>query len=382
MQFDLGILGGGQLARMTIMAAQQMGLRCLSLDPGQMTPAGQVAPTAQGSLNDPEAVAGIFSHCARVTLENEFIPASVIAQALELSGRDPSTVIPGFETLGIIQDKLSQRKALLAKGVPSPKAEEIAEDGTVAVARIGFPAVLKARFGGYDGKGTKFARSGEEFDDLRPIWENGGWMAEEFVEFKRELAVMVYRSPTVTGWFPTMETVQTSFVCDLVFPANIDASEVAVAAVEAVDGYGLFGVELFETNDGRILVNEIAPRPHNSGHYTMDWGGLSQFECIARLALGLPVPEPVGEPACMANLLGQTDADNFRLGIMKALTADADIRIHWYGKEESRKGRKMGHINVTGPNMVARAEAARAAFYEGVKQSPVPPKEVVSEFPS
>lgn len=380
MQFDLGILGGGQLARMTIMAAQEMGLRCLSLDPGEVTPASQVAPAAQGPLNDPQAVAGILSNCARVTLENEFIPAGVIAEALQLSGRDPGTVVPGFETLGIIQDKLSQRKALLAKGVPSPKAEEITEDGTVAIARIGVPVVLKARFGGYDGKGTKFARSPEEFDDLRPVWENGGWMAEEFVEFKRELAVMVYRNGNVTGWFPTMETVQTNFVCDLVFPADVDASEVAVAAVEAVDGQGLYGVELFETHDGKILVNEIAPRPHNSGHYTMDWGGLSQFECITRLTLGLPVPAPAGEPVCMANLLGQSDQDDFRRGIKNALEADPDVHVHWYAKQESRKGRKMGHINVRGGDIVGRARAAREAFYKGmttVAKAPPP-----SEFPS
>ncbi|ARU39822.1 hypothetical protein CCB80_01175 [Armatimonadetes bacterium Uphvl-Ar1] len=164
--------------------------------------------------------------------------------------------------------------------------------------------VLKARFGGYDGKGTRYARSREEFDSHRPLIDQGNWMAEQFVPFSRELAVMVYRSKTETGTFPTMETVQVNHVCDQVFPAGIDASEAAIAAVEAVQGYGLFGVELFETSPGTFRINEIAPRPHNTGHYTLDWGGVSQFEQHVRLAMGFPCALPTGADTCMVNILG------------------------------------------------------------------------------
>jgi 5-(carboxyamino)imidazole ribonucleotide synthase len=174
---------------------------------------------------------------------------------------------------------------------------------------------------------------------------------------------MVYRSQTEVGTFPTMESVQTDHVCDLVFPAGVDASEIAIQAVEAVQGYGLFGVELFELEDGSFQVNEIAPRPHNTGHYTLDWGGVSQFEQHVRLVMGWPCAKPEGQPTCMANLLGQPGAGDYQKGLEAALQGDADVHVHWYGKVESRPGRKMGHINVTGEKCVERAKAARERFY-------------------
>lgn len=359
-EFDIGFLGGGQLARMSIHAASRMGLRCLSLDPGSNTPANQVAPFVKGELNDPEKVAEIFRRCERITLENEFIPGSVIRQAAELAGTGEEKLTPGISTLETIQDKLLQRRALIKAGVPSPNAEELDENSHPS-----FPCVLKARFGGYDGKGTRYARTPEDFETHRPLFQHGGWLTEDFVPFKRELAVMVYRSKTQTGAFPTMETVQANHVCDLVFPSGSDASAVAIAAVEAVQGYGLFGVELFELESGEVLVNEIAPRPHNTGHYTLDWGGVSQFEQHVRLTMGLPCAVPTGKETCMANLLGQDGAGDFRQAIRAALTAEPSAHIHWYGKAESRPGRKMGHINVVGECNVERAKQARAAFYKG-----------------
>jgi 5-(carboxyamino)imidazole ribonucleotide synthase len=371
--FDLGFLGGGQLARMSIQAAQRMGLRCLSLDPDPVSPASQIGPCVAGRLSDPESVARLVRPCRRVTLENEFIPAHTIAEAFQEAKRDPGVMIPGLETLAVIQDKLAQRQAYERAGVPAPKAVAIDDDGALAIAKIGFPMVLKARFGGYDGRGTRFARNPEEFEEHRSVWAGGGWMAEAFVPFKRELAVMVYRwvaSPPAApkarieaGCFPTMETVQRDHVCDLVFPADADGSRIAIAAVEAVEGLGLYGVELFETEDGQLSVNEIAPRPHNTGHYTLDWGGISQFDQHVRVCMGMP-PGPLdGVPACMANLLGQPGAKDWRRGLLAALAGDAGIRVHWYGKQETRPGRKMGHLNAVGGDIVGRAVAARERFY-------------------
>lgn len=433
--YDLGLLGGGQLARMSIMAAQRMGLTCISLDPGQNTPASQIAPALQGSLNDPEAVAHLLNMASRVTLENEFIPAQTIKQALIISGRDESCLTPGILTLATIQDKLLQRDAYHRHHAPSPLAVALTGDYHEAVEKIGFPMVLKARFGGYDGKGTRYARTSEEFESHRPLIDQGNWMAEQFVPFTRELAVMVYRSKTQTGTFPTMETVQINHVCDQVFPAGIDASEAAIAAVEAVEGFGLFGVELFETTPGNFLINEIAPRPHNTGHYTLDWGGISQFEQHVRLAMGFPCASPVGADTCMVNILGIEDPTNEALqgdgppknrpvneerdstassetrypreggepvqentGSHSATIPDSsepsgvdqhtvfppdpevtanqtllrardqlftqfpEAHLHWYGKAESRPGRKMGHINVSGPDCRNRAIAARDTY--------------------
>ncbi len=365
MQFDLGFLGGGQLARMSIQAAQRMGLRCLSIDPDAASPASQVAPAAVGNLNDPDALSSVVESCARITLENEFIPATAIERAFAKVGRNPEALMPGLETLALIQDKLLQREALEKAGLAGPEAVAIEDDGTRAIATIGFPMMLKSRRGGYDGKGARYVATPQDFEDLRSLWQDGGWMAEQYVNFSRELAVMVYRTPQMVGCFPTMETIQTNHVCDLVYPAATDASEVAVAAVEAVQGWGLYGVELFETSGGKILVNEIAPRPHNTGHYTLDWGGPSQFEQHVRVVLGLPPAPMDGLPTCMANLLGIAKAGDWRNGLLRALASDPGIRVHWYGKAESRPGRKMGHLNATGGDIVARARAAREAFYSG-----------------
>ena len=348
---------------MSIQVAQRMGLKCLSLDPGEVTPASQIADNLVGALDDVAQVERVFRSCRFVTLENEFIPADVIDEAVVEEGfKGTSNVLtPSTKCLATVQDKLLQRRAYERYGAPSPRAIALESDAEM---EIGFPMVLKARFGGYDGKGTRYARDAKELESHKPLWSQGNWLAEEFVQFKRELAVIVCRSKTQTACFPTMETIQTDHVCDLVFPANVDASEVAIQAVEAVDGYGLFGVELFESEDGEFLVNEIAPRPHNTGHYTLDWGGVSQFEAHVRLVLGLPVPEPKGVDVCMANLLGQPGAGDFREGARAAIQGDPSVFVHWYGKTEAREGRKMGHINAVGDECVARAKEARRRFYE------------------
>lgn len=357
MKFDLGFVGGGQLARMSIMAAQRMGFQCLSLDPGPNTPASQIAPALQGALDDVDLLVELFTSCRRVTLENEFVPASALADAISRSGREPGDLVPGHESLATIQDKLRQRQAYARAGVPSPRAVPLAEADL-----IGWPRVYKARFGGYDGKGTRTAHTPADVARFQGDLTDD-WLVEEFVPFRRELAVMVFRSATGAACFPTMETRQVNHVCDLVFPADTDAHEIAMAAVEAVDGFGLFGVELFEEASGRLSVNEIAPRPHNTGHYTLDWGGVSQFEQHVRLALGLPCASPVGQPAAMANLLGQPGAGDWQAGVAAALEVAPEAHVHWYGKAESRPGRKMGHINAVGIEARAIVERARAAFY-------------------
>ncbi len=162
---DIGFLGGGQLGRMSIQAAQRMGLRCLSLDAGEDTPAAQVAPAIQGALSDPEAIAALLSGCDWATLENEFIPAEALRGGMAIAGFDPDRLTPRVETLAIVQDKFAQRQAYAKAGVPSPRAVVVADN-----VDLPFPFVLKARFGGYDGKGTKYAHNLEEFEALRSVW--------------------------------------------------------------------------------------------------------------------------------------------------------------------------------------------------------------------
>ncbi len=365
-RYELGILGGGQLARMSAMAAQRLGVSTLTLDADSNSPAAQVGPAYQGAITDARAIAEVMKRCDYITFENEFIPAETLREACELSGFDPSRVTPSIDSLQVIQDKLLQRRAYEAHGVPSPKAVTATEAD-----QLGFPCVLKARFGGYDGKGTLYARTVEDYRAAKPRWEGQeamalprqGWLAEEMVKFTRELAVMVTRTPDGDiGLFPTMVTEQTDHICDLVYPAEEAVDErakvVALKAVEAVGGYGLFGVELFETEDGEILVNEIAPRPHNTGHYTLDWSGTSQFEQHVRVATARGIDtDPKGVPVCMVNLVGppQGSTDNasvidqaLRAASMDVTAISPAAHVHWYGKKSSRKGRKMGHINVAG----------------------------------
>jgi phosphoribosylaminoimidazole carboxylase PurK protein len=262
-----------------------------------------------------------------------------------------------------------QRQRYARFGVPSPRAFPIGESWSETfeisdvIAALGYPLVIKSAFGGYDGKGTRTIRNEKDFEEHRALWEKARWFAEDYVPFKREVAVMVCRSKDQTICFPTMETIQTNHVCDLVFPANTDASDIAIRAVEAVEGYGLFGVELFELEDGTFQVNEIAPRPHNTGHYTLDWGGVSQFEAHIRLVMGLPIPEPKGQETCMANLLGIDNPGDYKEGLRAAIEGDPGVFVHWYGKAEARGGRKMGHINAVGPDAISRAKAARERFY-------------------
>lgn len=359
--YDLGFLGNGQLARMSIGAAQRMGLRGLSLGPGEDSPAGQLADSLVADLADVDALASLFSQCERVTLENEFVPAEAIRAALARAGREPSAIVPDPDCLERIQDKLRQHEAYAAAGVACAPFASLSEPLGGVAERLGFPIVVKRRMLGYDGKGTVRVESMAALEGT----DGAPHYAEALVEFERELAVMVCR-PTEGEpvCFPTVETVQIDHRCDLVFPAEADAQRLALQAVEALGGFGLFGVELFELPDGTMLVNEVAPRPHNTGHYTLDWGGLSQFEAHVRLVLGLPLPTPHGHATCMANLIGRDGAGDWRIAARALFRAEPDARLHWYGKSAVVQGRKMGHVNVAGSDCVRRAVAARQAFYE------------------
>lgn len=367
--YDLGILGGGQLARMTVLAAHRAGLRCLALDPEPGCPASQVGECHLGRLDDPQAVARLLRDCGRVTLENEFVPSAALQEAIGLAGRAQDCTVPSPESLATVQDKLAQREALARAGVPQPQFSALRSPDALipALERYGGSAVVKRRFGGYDGKGTWFA-SGPEA--LPPhAFEGLGVLAEAHVPFVRELAAMVVRTAEGSHCFPTVATQQSGGVCDLVWtlgPEDAEvaqrAREVARAAVKAVGGTGLFGVEMFECPDGSVLVNELAPRPHNSGHYTLDWGGPSQFEAHWRACLGLPIPALEGGEAAMANLLGPDQPGDWRRAREAALRAEPSAFVHWYGKAEWRPGRKLGHINAAGRGAKSRAERARAAF--------------------
>jgi 5-(carboxyamino)imidazole ribonucleotide synthase len=305
-----------------------------------------------------------------VTLENEFVDVAAL-EWLEARG---VAVYPGSRTLALIQDKYEQKHVMRAAGAPTTDFAPVtsAEDVARAAEDWGWPLMLKGRRNSYDGYGNATLRGPE---DIAPAFEQLGFpertlFVERWAPFIRELAVIVARGRDgAVVVYPTVETVQRNHICHVVrAPAPGSAAtarraaEIARAAVAAIHGVGVFGIELFELEDGAILYNEIAPRPHNTGHYTIEGCETSQFENLVRAALGLPLGSAgmLAPAAVMVNALGVRNAPAEARGMAQAL-AIPGAHVHVYGKLASRVGRKMGHVTALGVN-VAEAEAiARAA---------------------
>jgi len=365
----IGILGGGQLARMTVLAATRLGLKTIVLEDHADSPAGQLATyEVVGHWSDDEALAHFANAADIITLENEFVDANVL-QRLEAQGKP---VWPSALTIAQIQDKLRQKEALVGAGLAVPKFAAIssATDIEAFAANYGWPLVLKARRNGYDGRGNWTLKSpadiGEGLQRLgAPERE---LMVEAFVPFERELATLVVRGQdgqVVT--YPVVETVQINHICHSVTaPANIRpdvaelAARIAQKAIVAIGGVGLFGVEMFLTAGGEVLINELAPRSHNSGHYTIEACACNQFENHLRVLLGWPLGSTeLIAPAAMVNILGRHTGPAVPKGLEKALAVPG-ANVHIYGKRQSRPGRKLGHVTVLAPGRVA-ADALQLA---------------------
>jgi 5-(carboxyamino)imidazole ribonucleotide synthase len=369
----LGILGGGQLARMTLEATIRLGIDTAVLADAPDSPAARVATHAVVGDAADAAIQAAFSDRADViTLENEFVDAAILEQ---LAARG-AIVLPSAATLRLVQDKLVQKQNLESHGLPVPAFMpiEAPDDLLRAGERLGWPLVLKARRNGYDGYGNATLRSPADIEPAleRLRWPDRTLFVEQYVNFRRELAVLVARRADGEAVvYPVVETIQRDHICHIVrAPAPVDqavasrALEVAVAAVEAINGVGITAVELFETGDGRIVINEMAPRPHNSGHYSIDACVTSQFENHARAVLGLPLgAADLRSPAVMVNLLGERNGATEPSGIERALSLP-DTHVHLYGKRDVRRGRKMGHVTTLAADLAtaeSRAlEAARA----------------------
>jgi 5-(carboxyamino)imidazole ribonucleotide synthase len=378
-RLPLGILGGGQLGRMTIQAASALGIDVVVGEHVSRSPAGRLAQREvlfRGGWDDPDAIAEMARAAETITLESEFVDAGVLEQ-LEAHG---ATVLPTPASMRLVQDKLLQKQALAAASIPVPpfRAVERIEDVTAAAETLGWPLVLKARRNGYDGYGNALVRDPEGIQRACATlgWPERELLVEAFVPFQRELAVIVVRArdgQCVT--YPVVETRQDPerHICRTVLaPAQVPdavshrATEIARAAVEAVGGVGTFGVELFELPDGSVLINELAPRPHNSGHYTIDACVTSQFSNHVRAVLGLPLGDPSlrAPAAVMVNLLGTNGPLPAHEQLARSLAVPGVV-LHLYGKSESRLGRKMGHINAYGASLEEALERATRAA-EGV----------------
>lgn len=369
--FDVGIAGAGQLARMTCLAAWPLGIRVGVLGSPDEPSAPMAAGVVEGNWNDAEDVAALGRACGVVTLENEFVEADALA-AVEAAG---TPVRPKPERLALVQDKALQKRMLKDAGLPVPRFEvaESPADLEAIAADLGWPLMLKARKRGYDGYGnatcTTLDQAREEFARLD---EGEGVLAESFVGFQKELAAMIARNDRGdVAAYPVVETVQSNHVCHEVYaPAPIRpedrdrAREVALAAADAAEGLGVTGVEMFLHDDGTVQVNELAPRPHNSGHYSIEACETSQFENHLRGVLDMPLGSPQlrAPAAVMVNLLGTHQAP--ARPNARAALAVPGAHLHLYDKTEVRPGRKMGHITTLAGNLEDAKQVARRAADE------------------
>eukprot|EP01039_Chlorochromonas_danica_P005610 gene5610-6177_t len=354
----VGILGGGQLGRMMAEAASRLGIRLAILDPaGSTSPAGQLASfTMEGSFQDSNKIKELASISDIITTEIEHVNTDILEE-LEKNG---IMVRPSAKTIRIIQDKYLQKEHLSKNNIPLPEymSTPTIEEAHNAGFRFGYPFMLKNRKLAYDGKGNFVVRSPDQIVTAFEILGGNEIYAEKWVSFQKEIAVMVVRTKeNHTLCYPVVETIQENNVCHLVIaPAQISsratehALEIAGRAIASFDGIGIYGVELFLLSDDTVLLNEIAPRPHNSGHYTIEACEVDQFEMHLRAILDLPCPEPrlrVGG-AVMVNVLGRSDNMEETKRILHKALYVPGAGVHWYGKSESRIGRKMAHITVTG----------------------------------
>jgi 5-(carboxyamino)imidazole ribonucleotide synthase len=374
----VGAIGGGQLARMMTPPAIELGLEFKVLAESQGSSAA-LAATQVGDYNQIDVVAEFAKTVDVITFDHEHVPLTVL-ETLEASG---VSVQPPSRALAFAQNKLHMRQRLSLLGLPMPAWSEIktAEKLDAFIEQQDGVAILKTPIGGYDGKGVRVVRSSADASDWLQNIENfgGSLLAEERVDFVRELAQLSVRSTNAefAAW-PLVETQQVDGVCSVVIapaPRSTGAllertSEIARTIADDLGVTGVLAVEMFEARDGRILINELAMRPHNSGHFTIEGSVTSQFEQHLRAVLGLPLgsTEMREDYAVMVNLLGVDENNTFVEHFDKAMARHKTAKLHTYGKA-ARRGRKMGHVTVVSDNLdfaIAEAKGAAAVLLQGI----------------
>lgn len=371
----LAVIGGGQLARMMAQPAIALGLPLRLLAEAEGVSAAQVIPDhLVGDYTDLPTLRKVTGGAAVVTFDHEHVPTAHL-HALADEG---IAVRPGPEALVHAQDKAVMRRRLGELDVPCPRNAVVTS--TADVEAFGLPCVLKTTRGGYDGKGVWVVRALDEAQVAFDTAAAAGVevLAEELVDFRRELSALVARAPSgQAAAYPVVASTQLDGIChEVVAPAPDlapalagQAQEIALRVAGALDVTGILAVELFETTDGRILVNELAMRPHNTGHWTQDGAVTSQFENHLRAVMDLPLgsPAPRVRWTVMVNILGgPTDSGHLYDGLPHAMARDPQLRVHLYGKD-LRPGRKVGHVNAYGDDLEDCLERARhaAAWFRG-----------------
>ena len=384
----LGLLGGGQLGRMFVMAAQSLGFRVMVLDPDADCPAGRSADRFLcGAYDDAHLLAAMAERCAAVTIEFEGVPADSLHW---LSAQ--CRVTPSAGCVSVAQDRIAEKRMLDSVVGVVPYAVIETERDIAAVAQDLFPGILKTARMGYDGRGQSAVANHAQLAEAFRRAGSVPCVLEKRVRFVRELSVVLARdSVGRCAIYPVAENRHVKGVLDVsIVPAQVPprtallAREAAVTVAQALDYCGVMCLELFELEDGRLLANEMAPRPHNSGHWTLDAAAHSQFEQQVRVLAGLPLADPAQRaPAVMVNLLG----DLWRHGDpdWSGLLGDAGTRLWLYGKAEARPGRKMGHFTCVDTDVAAalqRAASLRGALDAAAAASAQPRREKTTQQPA
>ncbi|MCU4750452.1 5-(carboxyamino)imidazole ribonucleotide synthase [Halobacteria archaeon AArc-curdl1] len=351
----IGVVGGGQLGRMLAEAASPLGVDVIVLDPTPDCPAAGVSrDQLVGGFGDEDKIRELAERADVLTFEIELADQDVLERVREDTG---VPVHPDPATLRTIHDKLVQKRALEDAGVPVPpfRGVDSVADIHEAIDEYGAPVMLKARTGGYDGRGNVPVGSKAEAEAALEAVA-GPAMVESFVDFTREISVIAVEGYGETATFPVGENIhEEEILRETVVPARSSdavlerANAVAEDVLEVMDGRGVYGIELFETTDGDVLLNEIAPRPHNSGHWTIEGAQTSQFEQHARAVLGWPLGSTgLRASTVSTNLLGDVEESReAQLRNVERILETPRANLHWYGKREARPLRKMGHVTLT-----------------------------------
>lgn len=353
----IGVLGGGQLGRMLANAGSELGYRFVTLDPTPNGPMGQVAEQIVAAYSDAEAARKLAQQADVITYEFENVSSEVAGMLMQ-----EAYVPQGNQLLHTTQHRLREKRAIEAAGVQVAPYREITsvEELRQAVEQFGTPCVLKTATGGYDGKGQWVIRSLDEVEEAFSTLSKAKTelVLEQFIHFSKEISVIAARSPQgEVKVFPAAENIHVSNILHLsIVPARIsdalraEAEQLALKIAEGLQAVGLIAVEMFVTDDEQLYVNELAPRPHNSGHYTMEACLTSQFEQHVRAVCNLPLGDPsLTTPVVMVNVLGQhVEPLLDRMATEDELAKELHVtaKVHLYGKAEAAHNRKMGHVNV------------------------------------
>jgi 5-(carboxyamino)imidazole ribonucleotide synthase len=367
----VGIIGGGQLGKMIAHEARRMSLKIVVLDPTEGCPAAKIADEQiVADFKDESAIIKLADKCDIITYEIELANSSALKE-LELKNYP---IRPAPETLRIIQNKYRQKSFLKKHKIAVPDFELVRSEEHLheLCRKFGFPAMLKACEDSYDGRGNFLITSKGKVHEAFDYFAGRECMLEKYVPFTKEVSIMVARNPSgQIESFPVAENIHKNSILDTtIAPARISrkvelkAKRLAEKTMEVLHGAGIFGIEMFVTKGGGVLVNEIAPRPHNSGHYTNEACSVSQFEQHLRAVLDLPLSRPeLLAPAAMVNILGNENfSGSYAVKGLKKLLAVPGVKLYVYGKKTSKPRRKLGHITATGKTAkeaLARATRAR-----------------------